>query len=103
MDACAFYKALREAYDIGLIESAPRSYSGRAMYGSDCIGITLSDSNEIFKLGVELGRILENGTMFPDLGEVHLPRMQTDSMGLGIIVYWPGMKWDPEYMVEDML
>ena len=93
MHAQDLYNALKEAYDIGLIESAPRSYSGRAMYGSHCIGIDLPDANDIFKVGFEVGQL------FGDK-DVSIPRCRTDAMGLGIILYWPSMEWDFESMPE---
>lgn len=50
------------------------SYSGRGMYGAECVGITCDDPDEILmKLG-------EHG--FKD-------RPSEDSMGRQFILYWP--------------
>lgn len=54
----------------------PRSYSGRHMYGRQCVACKV-----------------ERGEDYAGL-----PRgYSTDSLGLGTIVYWPGVMW-PESM-----
>ena len=69
-----------------------RSYSGRGMYGKECLGFTTDDS-----FMVTMGNILE------ELAYVHgheteekltafakvLKNAATDSMGLGTIIYFP--------------
>lgn len=72
-------------------------YSGRGMYGTTCLGIVLSDVTPI-QLGVALVEAL---TADPDdMGQVESAweaaadiarRARTDSMGLGSIVYFPGV------------
>lgn len=60
---------------INLIEAAgyePRSYSGRGMYGKQCLGVDLPKIAHLVKLG-------------------GVPLPTTDSMGLGIIAYWPNV------------
>ena len=54
-------------------------YSGRAMYGDDCVGVILKDEGEMFKFA----RLLPD-----DLAEV-LGNPRWDSMGLREIAYWP--------------
>lgn len=54
----------------------PRSYSGRAMYGKECIGLSLPDRHGLDNLKKLVGS---------------MPRM--DSLGMGIIVYWPEFEW----------
>jgi hypothetical protein len=61
-----------------------RSYSGRFMYGKSCIGIALSRGES----PTELGNLRFAG-----------PSRQ-DSLGLGMIVYWPQHEWDAETMNE---
>lgn len=51
----------------------PRSYSGRGMYGERCVGVSLD------YLGQADGLPLSGS--------------RTDSLGLGIILYWPSAKW----------
>lgn len=74
------------------------SYSGRGMYGGSCFGVVLPAQREfsilIFGLGYE-SRDLEDSdnSEHQQLAE-NLHRMarvaQTDSMGMDIIVYFPG-------------
>lgn len=53
----------------------PRSYSGRGMYGAQCVGANVRH-----------------------IGDHVLPRgWQDDGMGMGRIVYWPDVAW-PESM-----
>lgn len=59
-----------------------RDYSGRAMYGSVCVGVDLDGDGDLWKLA---GDLAQQGH------EVPAPR--TDSMGRGIIAYWPSIKW----------
>jgi hypothetical protein len=63
----------------------PRSYSGRCMYGDHCVSVSLDDDTDLLKVGCALG---------PDF--LHEP-VQTDSMGRGIVVYWPQQKWQEAY------
>ena len=64
-----------------------RSYSGRGMFGKSCVGVTLRNDGELFQLGADVGN---------DFG---LPT--TDSMGLGIIAYWPRHKIEKQTEEED--
>jgi hypothetical protein len=52
-----------------------RAYSGRGMYGRQCVAVPLENLSELFQLGKALGR--------------GAPEPKTDSLGLGIIAYWP--------------
>lgn len=58
----------------------PRSYSGRGMYGQECVGVNLSSSHDLFLLAREIHDTVDE----MDLGEP-----ETDGMGKGIIAYWP--------------
>lgn len=51
-----------------------REYSGRAMYGKQCVGVDLDGVGDLWELAQAC----------PEL-----PRPTTDSMGHGIIAYWP--------------
>jgi len=53
-----------------------RAYSGRAMYGKQCVGVVLKGDFDLWHLARNLRDI-----------NVEAPR--TDSMGHNIIVYWP--------------
>lgn len=68
-----------------------RRYSGRGMYGRECIGFTTGDPiNDAMKLALALHEIDE---------DVDMPRAATDSMGRDTIVYFPGIA-PPDGAVE---
>jgi hypothetical protein len=74
-----------------------QSYSGRGMYGSTCLGVTLDASG---KLGVMISDLLDNLTeeQLDDLHQISngFRRMAWDSMGLGMIVYFPEVEYGGE-------
>jgi hypothetical protein len=63
----------------------PYSYSGRGMYGKSCLAINLDNDGQLWELALELGR-----------EHAHFPAPKTDSMGKGIVVYWPSIQWEEE-------
>lgn len=67
------------------------SYSGRAMYGKQCLGIELDSTEDAFRLALSI----ESG----DLAYL-LSHPKFDSMGLGIIVYFPNVE-APEGLDDD--
>lgn len=76
-----------------------RSYSGRGMYGDECVAITCDDP-----LDCILDLINACVEMTNDVDEIaecieDLRNPRTDSMGLSSVVYWPRIKW--EGMDED--
>lgn len=94
--------AIKSACD-SLGYDAPRSYSGRGMYGKQCLGITVdrytSAPEVAFRLAVELQAAGEQDAI-EDL--LDAGTWCTDSMGLGTIVYVPGLAWEePEEADEE--
>jgi hypothetical protein len=72
-------------------------YSGRGMYGNACLGIVSHDSGLTTALSFELAALLTEDQDFDDLRQnFHeiASIQQTDSMGRGTIVYWPGIQVD---------
>ena len=68
------------------------AYSGRGMSGEECLSITLDDDDR-------MGRFFADvvGAVLPDEKvDVALAfcRMRTDSLGRGIVVYFPGVKFE---------
>lgn len=60
------------------------TYSGRGMYGAECVAIVLDSEREAFGLFAALGVLLGEDVAVP------LARAtRTDSMGRDIIIYWP--------------
>ena len=74
-----------------------RSYSGRGMYGRECLGVTVD--NPIF-FALELGQEIGANEDCGNWGK-NLPRISWDSMGLDYIVYFPNVPYDEENEYED--
>lgn len=71
-----------------------RAYSGRGMYGRHCLGIDIDRG----QLGVVFADVLENGALEEEedieaMAEA-FRRMSTDSMGLGSVLYFPGIPYE---------
>lgn len=57
----------------------PRSYSGRGMFGKECVGVEV---------------------VYP--GDYTLPKgYRMDNMGRDYIVYWPSVKWEGDDDYEE--
>jgi hypothetical protein len=70
-----------------------RSYSGRAMYGQDCLGVDCS--NPFQALAQIVVALAETGDDGMDAAE-HFARegaVKSDSMGCGSILYFPRLPW----------
>lgn len=89
------------------IKSEPEVYSGRGMYGTVCVGVTVSRD---FAFGVRIGA--EVAKVFDAEDRAAVARFimdgsRTDSNGLDVIVYWPdlpptdGMIASSEIPLED--
>lgn len=93
-------------YDMG-IDATVRSYSGRAMYGKSCLAVVSNDRGVEWKLGMAIGRVLEVAERDYDDGDLDAKladdcyRLEnrspsSDSMGLGVVIYWPGIAYEEE-------
>lgn len=80
---------------IELASYEARSYSGRAMYGKECIAVDLEGTSP-FEFFADLLRYAEEDSDRECLEEA-LRSAKTDSMGRGQVVYFP----DTEYFDED--
>jgi hypothetical protein len=73
-----------------------RSYSGRGMYGKNCLGVVVDAKIEMFHLAYEAGQ---------QQVQFYLEKMEWDSMGLSTIFYWPGVPFveeeDDDFEDED--
>ena len=75
-------KALIDALtDLGY---EPRSYSGRGMYGKECVAVT----------GVSVWNVAQ-GLFSEQFDEdfSELPEPKQDALGLGNVLYWPSYPW----------
>ena len=83
----------------------PRSYSGRGMYGRQCVGVTLGRTASEFGLGVAVCRealdLLGSGETDSFLAALARLTVSTDSMGPGQILYFPGVQWPADVKSPD--
>lgn len=86
-----------------------RSYSGRAMYGKQCVGITGSqrDCQKVIAatIGTMVQDLVDEAVLSPESGEAYnmndnvqqaidkLMSFSSDSMGYDVILYWPQIEW----------
>jgi len=86
-----------------------RSYSGRGMYGKECLGVCIDDNvgNIVATLVVEtiftaIDASGESDSEVYDIGQL-LKGAKTDSLGRGTIVYFPDVPYisDAEALNED--
>lgn len=77
-----------------IIEEAgysPRSYSGRGMYGKQCVGFTFEGNT------LDAVADLFEVAAYYDHGVFELARVvksaQTDNMGMDTVIYFPRVKW----------
>jgi hypothetical protein len=74
----------------------PYSYSGRAMYGRKCVGVTVKRDVSAFRLAAEIAVALLDGdiTQGPnDVEDLARLRVCEDGMGLDSVIYFPGVEW----------
>lgn len=99
--------------DIGLncgVEFKIRSYSGRGMYGKECLAIDGDDIN-LMQLGFIMGQQVAEERQYLHtkvfVDESDMSGMRSDSMGLGMVYYWPhiayvgNMDEDDEEIYDD--
>jgi len=66
-------RAIKKLESMGL---SPRSYSGRGMWGAECVGVSVSSDD-----AKPLRRLFGGSAI--------------DALGMGAIVYWPRLPWPP--------
>ena len=72
-----------------------RSYSGRGMYGAQCVAFTVEAEQSL--LGVVAEVVAANAETGLEFEIARLFKAaKIDSMGLGTIVYFPSVKWDDD-------
>ena len=94
---------------IELTDYTPRKYSGRAMYGKQCLGVEIDRYESPYEF---FAALIENAAeeaveRLDDEGEVAvydtfeevsrmMRRTRSDSLGLGMILYWPHIPWEED-------
>jgi hypothetical protein len=59
-------------------------YSGRAMFGSTCVGIVVDSERDLVALGVAIAELVEDD----ELKQLLVNSTRFDSMGRSLIAYW---------------
>jgi hypothetical protein len=86
-------------------------YSGRAMYGATCPALYLDSPAEAYAFMATLGvasqagvdQVYDDGVAEAEAVVAVAKATRQDSMGLGIVIYWPGLHLDDWEGVEDHL
>lgn len=82
-----------------LVEDAgyePRGYSGRFMFGLECLGVSLErDTTPMAFFADLLEQVAAVGELEDQLAELSfmMRETRTDQLGLGTIVYWPEIEF----------
>lgn len=79
----------------GAADIEPRPYSGRAMYGRYCLGLAVDDFAQAAQFFVNLAQ--EDADIAYSLAR----NVRTDSLGYGLIVYFPAFDSDDHWSNED--
>jgi hypothetical protein len=79
-----------------------RSYSGRGMYGAQCVGVDLDRGVSEFRLAIDLAVACVHDGESEQVAELGHLATSSDSMGLGSIVYFPSVKWEGVEEEDDL-
>ena len=67
----------------------PRSYSGRGMYGKECVAISAES-----EAGAGYAIARQNATKDYEINlDMIMNRVKTDSLGKSVVLYWPSLEW----------
>lgn len=69
-------------------QSVTSTYSGRGMYGDKCVGWDVESVDDVLRLGAAITTVM--GDDAPDM----IYAACRDSMGRGMIIYFPGWQAD---------
>lgn len=85
------------------LEVEVRSYSGRGMYGKTCIGFDVPHGTSPAQFAFEFAvALMEDDEHGPEAVEEFRGKVWCqDNMGLGTIVYVPGVKWDEDDEMDE--
>lgn len=68
------------------VDLEPQSYSGRGMYGRQCVSVKGSSQKDL------ISRIVMCGLEPEQVGQL-IQMSHADSLGLGVVIYWPSIEW----------
>lgn len=88
---------------IELTDRNARRYSGRFMYGAECVGVTLKAGEDLAfgaeladAAAEELGQDLDQCLEVINEVSIVMGEARVDDMGRGVIVYFPAFAWPTE-------
>jgi len=90
-----FLDLLDQLESCGLI-TAPRPYSGRAMYGKQCVAVSGEETSE-WHLAIQMASWASSY----DIEMLDLPAPRTEQLGRSFIMYWPQYEWPEERTSPD--
>ncbi len=73
----------------------PRRYSGRNMYGKQCVGVSFDQP--VTEMFADLADAVDDPSHIGWL----LRHVSQDQMGRGTILYWPDVEWEDEEPEEE--
>jgi hypothetical protein len=76
------------------------SYSGRGMFGKECVGVQVDNLGEFFA-EVIYGLEPDDERMDKETLAEAFRNMKTDELGRGMVVYFPKVKWEDSYEPSD--
>ncbi len=87
-----FVDAIRETHEV-------RSYSGRNMYGKECLSFTFSRHESEAGMTAQIMADLADALPYEDLCSLFdvadlFAASKTDNFGVDNIIYFPNIKWD---------
>jgi len=95
MDAKKLIEMIEDSGDY-----APQSYSGRAMYGKECVGVRIRRDQSEFEFFADLLETADSQSdgedeLSDNVNEIAklMRRAKTDSFGLDTILYFPRIEW----------
>ena len=81
-------QALSIAYAADLDTDDVRTdYSGRAMYGRECLGFIVPSTGMLLNLGMAIGSTLDSWQ-----AQSMMHGARTDSMGMDLVIYFPDVQ-----------
>ena len=82
----------------------PKPYSGRYMYGKQCVGVSVPDAVRLAMLiaaYIQEHETSGNGDITEEV-MVLSQGTRIDTIGMGYLLYWPDVKWpSPDAVVVD--
>lgn len=94
MDSKEFVEFIRD-----YTEYEPAKYSGRGMYGRQCVSITHDSPEDVILdiLQAKAENAPEEVSQMIDM----LRGSSQDSMGRSSVIYWPNVKWPEETTTDE--